>query len=224
MHKVRILCFGDSNTWGFIPGSVDYDTGFIGRYSDEIRWTGLLQRKLGSNYTVIEEGLNGRTTSIDYPDIPHRRGTDYLEPCLYTHAPLDVVILQLGLNDLKTFFNRSPDDVAMGVSELVKIVCQSHYGVDMMSPPAVLLVSPPLLRNESFRDANGNYIFSGAMVKSVGLAKRYAEVAKSHQCAFVDLASEGVVLSSTDGLHLDRKGHLRCAAVMFNAVMSLRAW
>ena len=52
---MNILCFGDSNTWGYKPDK-------SGRYDENIRWTGLLQKKLGSGYHIIEEGLCGRTT------------------------------------------------------------------------------------------------------------------------------------------------------------------
>ena len=61
-----ILCYGDSNTHGTLP--IDFDlleTSFISsryRLPREKRWTGILQRELGSGYYVIEEGLNGRTT------------------------------------------------------------------------------------------------------------------------------------------------------------------
>ena len=46
-----IVCYGDSNTWGYIPGSAEE------RYPYDIRWTGVLQRLLGAEYHVIEEGL-----------------------------------------------------------------------------------------------------------------------------------------------------------------------
>ena len=103
MKERNILCYGDSNTWGFVPIIFDYETNYMARYSFDKRWTGILQKELGNNYRIIEEGLNGRTTNIDYPDVKGRSGTSYLNPCLYSHAPLDLVIIQLGVNDLKLF-------------------------------------------------------------------------------------------------------------------------
>jgi lysophospholipase L1-like esterase len=84
-----ILCYGDSNTWGYAPGTGK-------RYLRHERWTGVLQQLLGSNAVVIEEGLNGRTTTLDDPTKPFRNGKDYLIPCLDSHAPLDLVVLMLG--------------------------------------------------------------------------------------------------------------------------------
>ena len=90
----HVLVYGDSNSWGFEPGSGK-------RYGEEVRWTGVLAENLGSDTRVIEEGLNGRTTVFDDPLEPGRNGKTYLGPCLQSHHPLDLVILMLGTNDLK---------------------------------------------------------------------------------------------------------------------------
>ena len=90
--KKRILCFGDSNTYGYDPKG--------GRYDEDTRWTMRLQTQLGPEYTVIEEGFNGRTCVYDDPiEGGYKSGAAYLPPCLMSHAPLDVVILMLGTND-----------------------------------------------------------------------------------------------------------------------------
>ena len=47
--KKRIMCFGDSNTWGANPSDGS-------RYPEDVRWTGVLQQTLGEGYQVIEEG------------------------------------------------------------------------------------------------------------------------------------------------------------------------
>ena len=55
MTKKKILCFGDSLTWGYIPGSGHE------RFSEKIRWPKVLQKALGEDFEIIEEGLNSRT-------------------------------------------------------------------------------------------------------------------------------------------------------------------
>ena len=92
--KKSILCYGDSNTWGYIP-----DVGR--RFPEDIRWTGILQNLLGSTYEVIENGLVGRTTVFDDPYGPCRNGLASLDCALLSSAPLDLVSLALGTNDLK---------------------------------------------------------------------------------------------------------------------------
>ena len=107
-----ILCYGDSNTWGAKPilklGSPD-------RYQYEVRWTTVLQNQLGNDYHIIAEGLNGRTSTFDDPiEGAHKNGKRYLFPCLETHAPLDLVIIMLGTNDLKSRLGLTAWDIACG--------------------------------------------------------------------------------------------------------------
>ena len=94
----RILCFGDSNTYGYIPG------GNGRRYGPDVRWTGLLSAWLKPECLIIEEGLPGRTTVFEDPILPGRKGSDYFYPCLWSHAPLDMLLLMLGTNDCKARF------------------------------------------------------------------------------------------------------------------------
>ena len=70
-----ILCYGDSNTWGWNPATQD-------RHSRDERWTGVLRRALGDGYLIVEEGLNGRTTVWDDPIEGYKSGKEYLIPCL----------------------------------------------------------------------------------------------------------------------------------------------
>jgi len=86
-----ILCYGDSNTYGYNPV-----TG--GRWPEDIRWTGRLQQLLGDEYKVIEEGCNGRTTMYKAPGEGWKSGLEYLKPCLNSHKPVDAVVMMLGTN------------------------------------------------------------------------------------------------------------------------------
>jgi lysophospholipase L1-like esterase len=201
-----ILCYGDSNTWGYVPSNKKLPN--PERYPRSSRWTGLLQNLLGEHYYVVEEGLNSRTTNLDYHVPPDRNGKTYLPPCLYTHAPIDLVILALGGNDLKAYFNRSPEQVRDGLAELVSIIQTSSYGREMLNVPDILILSPPTVQPvaETFLDEEGIAIFAGASEKARKLVKLYAALAKQQSCYFLDI-SEAVSTSSTDGLHFDVEGH-----------------
>lgn len=89
-----ILCYGDSNTWGYDP-----ETGE--RFPPDERWTGVLGTLLGDGYSMIEEGLNRRTTVRDDPIEEHKNGRDYLRSCLASRQPLVLAVMALGVNDLK---------------------------------------------------------------------------------------------------------------------------
>jgi lysophospholipase L1-like esterase len=212
-----ILCYGDSNTWGYIPS-----TGAVKRYSREIRWTGRLQHLLGSDYYVVEEGLNGRTTNLDYPIPPDRNGKTYLSPCLYTHAPIDVVILFLGGNDLKFCFNRSAEEICGGLSQLIDIIKSSVYGKNMVCSPEVLVVSQPIPRAscEKFSDEGGMKIFDGAIDKATKLTSLYQNLAGEKSCYFID-TSEEIFSSNIDGMHLDEAGHGLLSQILYEKIIEV---
>ena len=90
----NILCFGDSNTWGFIPESITES--HPRRHPHDVRWTGMLARELGEGFKVIEEGQNGRTTVHDDPFALVRNAKAVLPAILESHKPLDLVVLMLG--------------------------------------------------------------------------------------------------------------------------------
>ena len=112
----RILCFGDSNTWGLIPGTDK-------RFADGVRWTSIIRNDLEqSGYEIIEEGLCGRTTVFEDPDRIGRAGDKLLPVFLESHAPLDMVIIMLGTNDCKPVYNADAETIAHGAERLIEQV------------------------------------------------------------------------------------------------------
>lgn len=222
ISKKSILCYGDSNTWGFVP-TTDY-AGVRTRFPRHIRWPGCLQAVLGESYYVIEEGLNGRTTNLDHITPPDRNGKNYLPPCLYSHAPLDLVILLLGGNDLKVYFNRTPSQICEGMRELIDIIQTSPYGQDMQSPPKILLLSQPipLPISETFQDERNQIMFPNAIEKSIQLNALYQQLAHEKQVYFLDIA-ESIHSSEIDGGHLDAESHVLLARLVANAIKTILA-
>lgn len=202
-----ILCYGDSNTWGFHPLTRE-------RYEREERWTGVLQNTLGSEYHVIEEGLNGRTTVWDDPVGGYRvagnglvpdialNGKAYLVPCLQSHKPLDLVIIMLGTNDLKRRFSLSAYDIAQGASILVDVVNKSKCGRGGRPPKVLLLAPPPLGKVTGYRAK----LFKGGVEKSKRLSRQYMDVAKEHGAEFLN-TPKVTHPSDVDGIHLEKKDH-----------------
>ena len=119
MEKIRILCYGDSNTWGYISGT-DHE-----RYGINERWTKFLQCKLGDRFEVIEEGLNSRTliSNDTRPGKEGKNGYEYLIPCLDTHDPIDLIILMLGTNELKASYNKTAAEIGEMLEQyFVKVI------------------------------------------------------------------------------------------------------
>lgn len=194
-----ILCYGDSNTWGAAPLKT---FGTANRYGLQTRWTGVMREELGDGYWVIEEGLNGRTTVFDDPvEGAHKNGRTYLLPCLETHAPLDLVIIMLGTNDLKSRFSKSPFDIAAGAGRLLEIILSNGVRNQVTPPETVLVCPAPLGRLTLFAD-----MFEGGDTKSVNLARHYEAVARDRGSHFIN-AGDIISSSDTDGIHLDPDQH-----------------
>lgn len=111
----RILCYGDSNTWGHDPYHVDSVSGFVERYPAGIRWTTVMEKELGEFYTVLEEGYCGRTTIFDDPLAAGRNGLMHLEVAFRTHDPIECIIVMLGTNDTRDIFNASAECISLGM-------------------------------------------------------------------------------------------------------------
>jgi lysophospholipase L1-like esterase len=190
----EILCFGDSNTWGYDPVTK-------GRFPGDVRWTGVLQAALGPEFRVLEEGLNGRTTVWEDPVEGDKMGKRHLLPCLESQAPLDLVILMLGTNDTKKRYSAPSADIAAGVSVLLDIVARSTAGRDGAPPPVLVMAPAPLTKLTEFAQ-----MFDGGLEKSRALAPLYEDLAKSRGCPFFD-AGTVVKCSALDGVHFDAPAH-----------------
>lgn len=190
-----IMCYGDSNTWGADP-----ETGE--RFAEGVRWPGVLRIRLGQGYRVIEEGLNGRTTVREDPiEGTHKDGRAYLTPCLETHAPLDLVVVMLGTNDLKERFGASASDIAQGAASLADIIRWSGCGPGGGAPEILLVSPPPVGELTDYAE-----MFEGAGEKSVRFAGYYKQFAEQQGCHFLD--ASGVISSSdVDGIHLESTEH-----------------
>jgi len=191
-----VVCYGDSNTHGAIGA-----TGL--RYPREERWPGVVARELAGRAHVVEEGLNGRTTIWDDPFSPGRNGRDYLRPCLDSHAPVAVLVIMLGTNDLKSVLRLGPAEIAAGAGSLVDVARESASGPDG-GPPAVLLVAPPPLGPPTV--SSELWGFGAARETSRLLAPLYREAAAQSGASFLD-AGALVEADPGDGVHLDSAAH-----------------
>lgn len=191
----NILCYGDSNTWGAEPITT---FGEIHRYPLEKRWTSVLQKSLGPDFYVVAEGLNNRTTAFDDEiDGRHKNGQRHFLACVESHMPLDLVVIMLGTNDLKSRFGKSSWDIACGAGSLLDIL--AHPSKPFIGgTPNRLLISPPSLGKLDLLAAT----FEGGSEKSLGFQDSYKKVADLRKCSFLN-AGTHVRSSDVDGVHFD---------------------
>ena len=190
-----VLVYGDSLSWGIVPGTRN-------RLPMAQRWPIVMEQALAPEVRVIEQCLNGRTTVFDEHFRPWRNGAAHLDFVLHCHAPLDLVILALGVNDMQSVVDKSAWASAEGAGVLIDKV-QGWRGEPAGPPPDVLLAPPPAVTAPAGAMAEK---FRGAPEKSPEQARLFAAKAEEKGCAFFAMGSV-VQPSPIDGVHLDREAH-----------------
>lgn len=208
---MRILCYGDSNTWGHNP--VDGK-----RFSEKVRWPKLLQEKLGSEYEIIEDGLCGRTAAFIDDVKPFRYGLGMLEGVLETHLPVDMIIIMLGTNDLKSNFSPNGVAISNGIKKMIQTIKTVYTFSKYEKEPEILIISPIYL-GESIEKIDRSFEQFGneGLVLSKRLAKYYKQVADNFGCIFMD-ASQYAKASEIDCIHMDEENHLKLANAIYEKI------
>ena len=198
----RVLCYGDSNTWGYISGS-DHQ-----RYGENERWTRLLQKELAGEFEIIEEGLNSRTLFSDdnRPGKAGRNGFTYLKPCLDTHDKIDIVVLMLGTNELKNTFNNSASDIVSMIEKYVLFIRNNKSQIDGGVPEIVVSGLPLVVESTDYSKQDDKY--KGAGKKSAELNELNKTYCTQNSIVYVDNNDLEV---GVDGVHLTKESHTKLA-------------
>ena len=202
----NILAFGDSNTWGLIPGTDK-------RYPWGVRWTSLVQEKL-ENHRIIEEGLCGRTTVFDDKLRPFRNGAEVLPLSIETNYPLDAAIIMLGTNDCKKIFNASAHVIGKGLELCISELEKS------LAPEKILVISPIVLGDEVWRPEKDPEFDETSILTSRQLKKEYEAIALRHGNQFL-AASDYTKASIIDDEHLSEDGHRILAEVVLGKLLEM---
>lgn len=213
----RILCYGDSNTWGY-----DVETtnrmGVSARFPEDVRWTGVMQQLLGPEYRVLEEGLNGRTTVFDEPGACDKNGNAFLEVAIRTCSPFDLIILMLGTNDLKEVYHASSHVIMRGMERMIR-TCRDVLAYTSSSQAKIMIAAPlnvqPAGEGAFMYDFTPNSNRKGEEVRG-----KYRDLAQRLGCAFFDV-NDFVRACPIDGVHLDAASHRVLGETMTAAVREL---
>ena len=191
----EILCFGDSNTYGLIPGTKN-------RYGRDTRWTGLIEQQLYGK---------GRTTVFEDELREGRKGAAFLPTLLESHAPVDRVVLMLGTNDCKTFYNASAEVIGLGVERLVEQIRKADKNI------RILLISPIQLGEGVWEQGYDPEFNEKSVEVSKGLKAVYQKVAEKYGCDFL-AASDVAEPSKEDREHLNEEGHKKLAEAVLEVL------
>lgn len=201
----KILCFGDSNTFGYNPKNGK-------RYNSEIRWSGIVKNALIKNYEVIEAGCNNRTAFCNNPEGNEYTGTKALKK--YIANDIDILILQIGINDLQKFYGINISDYYTGIESLIEIARNANENIN------IILVSPSEI-NENILKCHFSLMFDEESIKkSKELQNTYKEIAEKYNCKFINL-NEITKVSNIDGLHYLEEEHKKIASVILNTIWNL---
>lgn len=203
----NILCFGDSNTYGYKPDKT-------GRYPWGVRWTSILTERLGKEYNVVEEGLCGRTTIFDDPLRSGRNGSESFPAILESHRPLDLIIIMLGTNDCKTVYGAAPGVIGKGIETLIN-QCEQY------SPDSkVLLISPIYLGDKVYREEYDVEFSEESIGVSIELERVYERIARERNIYFLR-AQDYASCSQVDQEHMDEKGHNSLGEAVYQCVKDI---
>ena len=198
----QILAFGDSNTWGLVPGTVE-------RYPEHIRWTGILRKAVANlGFRILEDGVCGRTTVFQDPSRSGRRGIESLAQYKETDG-IDAAILMLGTNDCKKAFRATPEQIGCGLEQcLLKLEA-------LVPPEKILVVSPILLGREVWRPEKDPAFDLVSIATSNALKAVYRSIAERRGTGFL-AASEYAAACHVDDEHLNAEGHEQLAAAILD--------
>lgn len=203
-----ILCFGDSNTHGTVPMP---NLEGAGRFGHEARWPSVMGAALGAGYEVIAEGHPGRTTVLDDPmEGEHRSGLRVLPSLLESHQPLDMVIIKLGTNDLKSCFHVSAADIAFFLDRLVRVVQRFDAGVRVL-----VVAPPPIIEVGCLAE-----MLAGGAAKSQGLAAAIRAMTDRMGVRFFDAGSV-IKVSPVDGIHYEAAGQVALGQALAHEVRGI---
>lgn len=213
MRKKHIVCFGDSNTWG-------YDALTGGRFDEDTRWTQLLQRHLGKDYLVLEEGVSGRTTAFDDPRFEGLCGRRALPVAMMTHCPVDCLVVMLGTNDCKALFSASVRHINDGLRRLIHAV---KYQRDVWADAPRILIVAPIIMDEGLYSVPDIFQEMGenSVEKSRALPAAFEQTAKVFGCDYMD-CNPYVTPNTVDFMHLDSESHARLAKAVAEKLREMR--
>lgn len=206
-HETRVMVFGDSNSWGWVPVPEILPTT---RYPADVRWPGVMAKELGEEFVIINESLPGRTAASDDTSLGIKgagmNGLEYLPAALASNMPLDLVVVMLGTNDVKAFLENSPADISSDVMELVTEI-KANTGVATSYEPAkVLVVAPPALGEIAELDWLKEIFSDSSVQKSKELAGVLCPMAEAAETPCFDAGSVAQI-TGVDGIHMTPDQH-----------------
>lgn len=201
----QVIAFGDSNTWGLNPAQGE-------RYPVQIRWTGILRKRLSrAGMLLAEEGLCGRTTVFDDPRREGLNGAEAVCAVLARNPEAAAAIVMLGTNDCKKVFRATAEEIGQGLEK-----CLDAFG-EKIAPERILVVSPILLGRNVWQPDKDPEFDRRSVQVSAGLKAVYEEIARRRKHLFL-AASDFAQACPYDEEHMNAEGHRNLAEAVWRVL------
>lgn len=203
----KILCYGDSNTFGFIPENCK-------RYDKDSRWSGILSEILKENYQVIEEGMNNRTGFFKNPEGLKQSGGEYLSVFLQNHRNLDICIISLGTNDAQFFYNLDENSTKNGLQNLIDSVREVNIKTN-------IIIVPPVKITENILHSGFSMMFNRESIDKINkVFPNFEQIAKENNCLYFDF-NQITSPAQKDGLHYTKESHTIIANKLAEFILAI---
>jgi lysophospholipase L1-like esterase len=198
----KIICYGDSNTFGYNPKDNS-------RFDENTRWTAVIQKNLGTEYEVINEGVCDRTGFVNNPKGFMYSAQRHFPKMLSKTDNIDILILAIGTNDLQFQYNISIGAVEKGLEQLINIALEKAKNI---------IIIPPVILSEKVLKGFFSYQFDETgIVKSKKIGRIFRQIANVYNCGYFDI-NKFTAPSDIDGLHYDENSHKLIAKELFEYI------
>ena len=208
---MKILVYGDSNVWG--------DNFYTRvRLNDDVRWANILEKKLGKNCKVIEEGLPGRLAGSGEEVKTYKNGQNTFISIFRSSSPVDMVIIALGTNDLQVKYNKDVDKIVDDLVWYKNCILEQFSDPDDQKKyfvnkrlPRIIYIMPPNFDYINRSDIFDKQSESKRKILSINLRERINdEILELNDLPLVD-----------DGIHLSIEGHKMVAESLYELIGDL---
>lgn len=200
----KILCWGDSNTFGYRA-----QDGL--RYDQKTRWSGILKDNLENYGEVIEFGLNNRAGFVENTDGVEFDTSKYIYEVVEKIKDIDILILSIGVNDLQARYDLDFEHVKKELEKLINFLKSKN-----IKP---LIIPPPIIDERVLEGAFRVQFDEKSILKSKELTKIYIETSQKTNCAYFDF-NEFCTPSDIDGLHYSAQSHKIIAQKLYEFILS----
>lgn len=206
----KVLIYGDSNVWGdnFLTGE---------RISDDKQWVKILQNKLKNEYIFFQEGLPGRIAGCEEKEKTYKNGKDNFISTFRTNAPVDIVIIALGTNDLQMKYKKSSKSI---INDLLWYEKQLEQSYEDLEDRKKYFVNEKMPRIIYILPVNFDYKVNASVIFDEQSEQKRQEIIDYFSKNKKDVITSNDMNLFDDGIHLNFDGHKKLANMVEKELIS----